>query len=97
MQVTYYRLPIDLHPYFVNVDNQHVVWITSESDDRLLSFNPQSQQWTVYRLPTNGCESRNINVDRRTRDSSLPCYRTSKIFRLDEYVRPDPATIFRLG
>jgi streptogramin lyase len=81
-QVTYYRLPIDVHPYFVNVDSHHVVWINSESDDRVLSFEPQSEQWTVYRLPTNGCESRNINVDTRTDDVWLACYRASKIFRL---------------
>jgi streptogramin lyase/mono/diheme cytochrome c family protein len=80
-QVTYYKLPVDVHPYFVDVDKNHVVWIGSESDDRLLSFDPGLQQWTVYRLPINGCESRNINVDQRTGDVWVACYRASKIFR----------------
>jgi virginiamycin B lyase len=80
-QVTYYKLPVDVHPYFVDVGKNHVVWIGSESDDRLLSFDPGSQQWTVYRLPVNGCESRNINVDKRTGDVWVGCYRASKIFR----------------
>jgi streptogramin lyase len=81
-QVTYYKLPVDLHPYFVDVAKNHVVWIGSESDDRVLSFDPSSQQWTVYRLPINGCESRNINVDQRTGDVWVGCYRASKIFRI---------------
>lgn len=80
-QVTYYKLPVDLHPYFVDVDKNHVVWISSQSDDRLLSFDPGTQQWTVYRLPINGCESRGMNVDKRTGDVWVACYRASKIFR----------------
>lgn len=80
-QVTYYKLPVDVHPYFVDVGKNHVVWIGSESDDRLLSFDPDLQQWTVYRLPINGCESRNINVDKNTGDVWVGCYRASKIFR----------------
>ena len=80
--MTYYRLPIDVHPYFVQVDRNHVVWINSESDDRVLSFDPATQHWDIYRLPINGCESRNINVDQKRGDVWLACYRAAKIFRI---------------
>jgi streptogramin lyase len=81
-QVTYYKLPINTHPYFAKVDKNHVVWMNSESDDRVMSFDPRSQEWALYRLPINGCESRNLTIDDRTGDVWVACFRASKIIRL---------------
>ncbi len=81
-QITYYRLPLNVHPYFAKVDKNHVVWMNSQSDDRVLSFDSKTKRWTIYRLPINGCESRNISVDDRHGDVWVPCYRASKVFRL---------------
>jgi streptogramin lyase len=80
--VTYYKIPFGLHPYFVTVAKNHVVWMNLMSDDRVAAFDPQLDQWTLYRLPVNGCESRNITVDDRTGEVWVPCFRASKVFRL---------------
>jgi streptogramin lyase/mono/diheme cytochrome c family protein len=81
-EVTYHKPPIDVQPYFAAVDRNHVVWINLTNDDHVASFEPSSQQWTFYRLPINGCESRHISVDDRTGSVWVPCYRASKVLRL---------------
>ena len=81
-EVTYYKLPINAHPYFTKVDKNHIVWTNLTMDDRVVSFDPASEEWTVYNLPINGCESRHITVDDWTGDVWVPCYRGSKVFRI---------------
>lgn len=81
-EVTYHKLPFFSQPYFVSVDKNHVVWTNLASDDRVAAFDQKTKQWTIYRLPINGCESRNIAVDDLRGDVWVPCYRASKIFRL---------------
>jgi len=78
----YYPLPITGHPYFVVVDENHNVWTNVMTDDRALKFDPKTEQWTVYQLPSIGCESRNIAVDDIRGDIWVPCSRTSRVARL---------------
>lgn len=80
--VVYHKLPINGQPYFVKVDKHHVVWTNLTNDDRVMSFDPASDRWTVFRLPINGCESRQMTVDDRTGDVWVPCYRASKVYRI---------------
>ena len=81
-EVTRHPLPISAHPYFVVVDKNSMVWSNLMSDDRVAKFNPTTEEWTFYKLPTNGCESRNIAVDDVRGDVWVPCIRASKIARL---------------
>jgi len=52
------------------------------SDDRVARFDPKTEAWTFYRLPTHGCETRNLAVDDIRGDVWIPCIKASKIVRL---------------
>jgi streptogramin lyase len=83
MEVKYYDLPIAYaSPYGVKVDKNHVVWTALRNADRVGSFDPKTNKWTVYQLPTLGAECRDITIDAETGDVWLPSWRTSKAFRL---------------
>ena len=79
--VTYYKVPLNAHPYFIQV-HEHKVWMNFTADDRVGVFDPATEDWTFYRLPINGCESRQITVDPLRGDVWVPCYRASKVYRL---------------
>ena len=81
-KATYYPLPIDSTPYFLVVDKNHVVWTNLLTDDRVARFDPKSEAWTFFRLPTHGCETRNIAIDDVRGDVWVPCIKASKIVRL---------------
>jgi streptogramin lyase len=81
-KATYYPLPFDSTPYFLVVDKNHVVWTNLLTDDRVARFDPKTEAWTFYRLPTHGCETRNIAVDDVRGDVWVPCIKASKIVRL---------------
>ena len=88
-----YPLPVPFSmPYAANVDKLHNVWINMISTDRVAKFDPSTEKFTEYFLPTRGTEIRHIGVDNRP---SVPeiwiCYdRPSKIARLQ--LRPATAT-----
>ena len=50
--------------------------------DVLMKLDPKSGQWTVYRMPATGCETRSIFVDRRRDEVWLPCDRTARVVRV---------------
>jgi streptogramin lyase len=82
-KVTYHPVPIPYSgPYDVEVDNNHVAWVSLRNADRVVKFDPSTQQWTVYLLPTLGTEARNITVDRPRGEVWVPYWRTSKLARL---------------
>ena len=82
LETTYYRVPVEGHPYMVAVDKDHNAWTNLHSDDRILKLNPKTGGWTVYRLPGNGCETRHISIDHLRNEVWVPCHRTSKVVRL---------------
>jgi streptogramin lyase len=83
LEVKYYDLPIPYaSPYGVKVGKNHVVWTALRNADRVGSFDPSTNKWTVYQLPTVGSECRDITIDEKTGDVWLPSWRTSKAFRL---------------
>ena len=49
---------------------------------RVGSYDPKTDKWTVYQLPTVGSECRDITIDEKTGDVWLPSWRTSKAIRL---------------
>jgi streptogramin lyase len=81
-ETKYYPLPFPGHPYFSVVDKNHIVWTNLMTDDRVVRFDPKREQWTVYQLPSIGCEPRNIAVDDVRGDVWVPCCRTSRVARL---------------
>jgi len=50
-----------------------MVWTNLMTDDRVVRFDPRREQWTVYQLPSIGCEPRNIAVDDVRGDVWVPC------------------------
>ena len=81
-EVSYHALPINGNPYFVVVDKDHNVWANLLSDDRVVKLDPATDEWTIYQLPSIGCETRNIAVDDIRGDIWVPCARTSRVARL---------------
>lgn len=65
-----FQLPIpDAEPYVVRVDPRNgKVWIGTGSADAILSFDPTSERFTVYRLPTRGALIRHLAIDPRNGD-----------------------------
>ena len=63
LEATYYHLPIGAHPYATVVDRNHMVWTNLSSDDAVAKFNPDTEQYTIYKLPSLGAELRHIAVD----------------------------------
>lgn len=90
-KVTYHRLPIHVHPYKTNVDKHHNVWTDVALADGILKFNPATQAWTLYRLPSHGCGSRHNTVDDLRGEVWLPCDQSDKVarfqFRTTEEIR----------
>ena len=63
LEVTYYQLPIEAHPYATAVDRNHMVWTNLSSDDAVAKLDPNTGQYTIFKLPSIGAELRHIAVD----------------------------------
>ena len=81
LELQYYPLPILGTPYYLVVDDEHNVWANLLSDDRIVKFEPKTENWTVYDLPSHGCSTRNIAFDNIRREAWLPCSRSSRLAR----------------
>lgn len=81
LKVTYHPLPIRVHPYKTTVDKRHNVWTDTALADAVFKFNPATQEWTMYRLPSHGCGSRHISFDDVRGDLWLPCDQSDKVAR----------------
>ena len=68
-EIKTYQMPSRYaHPYDVQVDKNQMVWINQMNGNRLTKFNPFTEQFTDYPLPSIGSETRHISVD----DSTSP-------------------------
>jgi streptogramin lyase len=83
-EVKEYQMAKYSRPYATVVDKNHVVWISLMNTDRVAKFDPATEQFTEYLLPTRGTEARFISVDNNTTPPSvwIPCYRTNKLARV---------------
>lgn len=70
--------------YDTVIDKHGMVWMNLMNADRVARFNPKTEQWTDYHLPTRGTETRFIAVDNRTEPVEVwtPYWRTSKLARI---------------
>lgn len=66
-EIRKYQLPSRYaHPYDVQVDRNQMVWINQMNGDRLTKFNPFTEEFTDYPLPSVGSETRHISIDDTT-------------------------------
>lgn len=79
--ITYIPLPVPATPYFATVDQHHNVWMNTLSDDALFRYNPASAQWTIFSLPSLGCDSRNMTLDEKRGDAWITCTRSIRVGR----------------
>jgi streptogramin lyase len=79
LETKYY--PVQGNPYFVTVDKDSMVWTNLFADAKVARFNPRTEQWTYFTLPSR-CESRNISVDDIRGEVWVPCANTSRVIRL---------------
>lgn len=91
LKVTYYPLPVHGHPYNTRVDNAHNVWTDVPMADVILKFEPKTERWTVYPLPSRGCGSRHLGMDPTRGDMWLPCDQSSRVARFQFRTAADVA------
>ncbi len=49
-------------PYQVAVDSKHNAWTNLWSTDKVAKYDPATNKWTLFELPTRGTESRYISI-----------------------------------
>src|SRR4029077_10344274 len=79
------------HPYKIVVDKNHMVWFALANEDRLGKFNPFTEKFTLYPLPTRGTNSRFLVVDNRSETPTLwvPYTRAQKIAKVQFRTKTD--------
>ncbi|OFW27660.1 MAG: hypothetical protein A3J28_15015 [Acidobacteria bacterium RIFCSPLOWO2_12_FULL_60_22] len=92
-KVTEYKVPSQYqysHPYNAVVDKSHLVWFNMSNADRFAKFNPFTEQFTEYPLPTLGTNSRHIDLDNTTDPPTIwiPYTGSNKIARVQFRTSP---------
>ena len=60
-KVTSYPFPLHhANGYHVSVDREGMAWVVFSNEDAIGKFNPDTEQWTVYDLPTRGFRSHGL-------------------------------------
>jgi streptogramin lyase len=73
-----------IQPYKVLVDKNHMAWFATANADLLGRFNPFTDQFTMYHLPTRGSNTRHMASDDSTDPPTiwLPYIGAQKIARV---------------
>jgi streptogramin lyase len=67
LKTTLYKYPTpESAPYDASVDKSHNVWVNLTNGDSVAKFDPKTEKWTEYPLPTRGINLRHISLDERT-------------------------------
>src|SRR3954453_20513315 len=69
-------------PYHVHVDKEHRPWTNLWGADRVMRYDPKSEAWTAFDLPTRGAEPRYVSLLEREGAPTqvvLPYFRARKI------------------
>jgi streptogramin lyase len=71
-------------PYNVMPDRNGMIWISLMNAERIAKFDPTTEKFTIYKLPSLGYETRYIEVDNSTDPPSVwvPSGRNNKIARV---------------
>jgi streptogramin lyase len=66
LKSTFYKYPTpESAPYDATVDKNHNVWVNLTNGDSVARFDPKTEQWTEFPLPTRGINLRHISLDER--------------------------------
>jgi virginiamycin B lyase len=93
-KVTEYKLPGPYrfaYAYEPVIDKHHMVWFSMGNSDAVGKFNPATEKFTFYPVPTRGINGRHIDVD-DTHDSPeiwLPYDAAGKVARVQFRTNPD--------
>jgi streptogramin lyase len=85
LKSTFYTYPTpESAPYDAVVDHNHKVWVNLTNGDSVARFDPKTEQWTEFPLPTRGIDLRHISLDERdgTTRIIIGYTRNSKIARM---------------
>ena len=85
LQKKEWELPHDFsQPYANTTDKNGNVWINAMNLDRIVKFDPKTEKFTEYKMPTLGSEIRHIVADDSTNPPTIwaPYNRSNKIVRL---------------
>jgi streptogramin lyase len=81
-KVTYVKVPFNSNPYNTIVDKNHMVWTNLTTDDAVGKFDPKTEKWTIYKLPSIGTELRHIAVDDKLGEVWVPYRESDRAARL---------------
>jgi virginiamycin B lyase len=81
-KVTYIKVPFNSNPYNTIVDKNHMVWTNLTTDDAVGKFDPKTEKWTIYKLPSIGAELRHIAVDDKLGEVWVPYRESDRAARL---------------
>ncbi len=97
-EVTVYEAPLpDCGPYHAVVDPEGYVWTVCHSGDYLRRFDPRTEQWTRYDIPTLGMDAHGMGVapvlvDGRVR-VVVPAWTPSKTILMEVRTSEDVAAL----
>jgi streptogramin lyase len=67
LKTTIYKYPTpESAPYDASVDKNHDVWVNLTNGDSVAKFDPKTEKWIEYPLPTRGVDLRHISLDERS-------------------------------
>jgi streptogramin lyase len=68
----------------MEVDRDHNVWINETNTDMVAKFNPATQKFTEYQLPSRGTDVRQVTFDYSTTPTTvyIEYSRENKVARL---------------
>ena len=71
-------------PYATAVDKNHMVWINMLGRDAVARFDPKTETFTEFQLPTRGTETRWVAIDDSTDPPTVwvPYNRVNRIARI---------------
>ena len=70
-----------MQAYHAAIDGQHRVWANLWTSDRLVRYDPDHDNWTVFPLPVRGTEIRHISLHQADGKTYvvMPVYRTNQM------------------
>ena len=92
LKVKIYPVPTpSAEPYAAVVDSNHNVWVNLMNADMVVKFDPKTEHWTEYSLPTLGTELRHVSIleQNGTTQVYVPYERLSKEARLTFRTKED--------
>ncbi len=63
LKVNEYPMPTKYAgPYMAQVDKDHMVWVNFQNSGTIAKFDPKTEKWTEYNVPTPSCDTHQIGI-----------------------------------